>query len=221
MAGRKNYTDDWSLTEFGNELSSSAVIASDCEVHKSKLGNWSRLKKNVELRDSILGDYSYISSGSVVNASEIGKFNSIGPGTFIGLWEHNTWTTTHSFYLYESSGGFVKGYENYEMDKIRTKIDNDVWIGANVTINKGIHIKSGTIIGSGAVVTKDIEPYSIIVGNPGKILRYRFETADIDFFLKLNWWDLPRERLQEMVDKRVWYSLAALKKYAVENGLVK
>jgi acetyltransferase-like isoleucine patch superfamily enzyme len=196
-----------------NKIHSTATIGNDCIVNNSILLEYSRLKRNVEFRDSQLGEYSYVSSGSFVVNTEIDKFTSIGPSCFIGLWEHNTDVSTHSFYLYETSGFFVKGYENYKRDHIKTFIGSDVWIGANVSLKKGIHIGHGAIIGSSAVITKDVAPYSIVVGNPGKILKYRFSEEDIKLLLNSSWWDFSREELQKMVDSRLFHDFELFKDY--------
>lgn len=200
-----------------NIIHSTATIGNDCMVNNSTLLEYSRLKRNVEFRDSQLGEYSYVSSGSFVVNTEIEKFTSIGPSCFIGLWEHNTDVSTHSFYLYETSGFFVKGYENYKRDHIKTFIGSDVWIGANVSIKKGIHIGHGAIIGSSAVITKDVDPYSIVVGNPGKILKYRFNEEDIKLLLSTCWWDFTREELQRMVDSRLFHNFELFKEYITKR----
>jgi len=209
------------MSSDSNQIVANAQVAQNCTVGKSRLDEYSRLKQFVEFRDSILGAYSSVSSFSVVAKTKIGKFCSIGHGSFIGLWEHNTYVTTHSFYLYETSGGFVKGYKNYDRDSEWTEIGNDVWVGANAVILKGVKIGDGAIIGGGSVVTKDVPPYAIVVGNPARVIRYRFSPEDIDFLLRLRWWDLERSRLQEMVDQKLWFDFAKFKDYCFTKGLVK
>lgn len=197
----------------GNSIHKTAVTAENVIINNSDLKEYSRLKSNVEFRDSVLGEYSYVSSGSIVNRTRIGKFTSIGPGTYIGLWDHDTDVTTHSFHLYETSGYFVKGYKNYKRDSIITDVGNDVWVGANVCIQKGVSIGSGAIIGSGSVVTKDVEPYSIIVGNPGRLLRKRFNDNVISMFMTTNWWDFSRVKLKEMVEKGLFEDIDLFVEY--------
>lgn len=68
-----------------------------------------------------------------------------------------------------------------------------MWIGENVTIMGGVTIGDGAIIGANTVVTKDVEPYSINVGIPSKIIKYRFTKEDIEFLQKLEWWNKPEE----------------------------
>ncbi|WP_424987599.1 CatB-related O-acetyltransferase [Microbulbifer sp. S227A] len=76
-----------------------------------------------------------------------------------------------------------------------TEIGNDVWLGQGVRVLPGARIGSGTIVGTGAVVGGEIPPYSVIVGNPGQLLRRRFDQATIDRLLQLAWWDWPIETI--------------------------
>ena len=75
-------------------------------------------------------------------------------------------------------------------------IGHDVWIGGNATIIKGVKIGNGAIIGSNAVVTKDVPPYAIVGGNPAKIIRYRFSPEIIDALDKIKWWYWPLEKVK-------------------------
>ena len=216
----QDFKEKWKDKKYRNDFSDRTIVSEGCEIMGSDMGYYSRIKSYTHLRDSNLGDYSIISNFSVVSATDLGKFNSIGYGNYVGLWEHNLWVSTHSFYLYEGSGGFVKGYQSYEKDQIRTIIGNDVWTGANAVILKGVTIGDGVVVGAGAVVTKDVPPYAIVVGNPTRILRYRFNEEDISFLLEVKWWDFKRDLIQDMVDKKVWDSIDKLKKYVIDNNLV-
>ena len=202
-----------------NQIDATATIGADCTVGRSVLKPYSRLKANVEFRDSVLGEYSYVSSFSVVNKTVIGKFTSIAHGCFIGLWEHDTFVSTHSFYLYETSGGFVKGYTNYTNDHVGTMAGSDVWIGANAVIRKGVTVGDGAIIGASAVVTKDVLPYEIVVGNPARSLKFRYDETDRQLLLRLRWWDLPRVEIQKMVDLGLFFDFGKFKHYVLDQGL--
>ena len=76
-----------------------------------------------------------------------------------------------------------------------TIIGNDVWIGENATILPGVHIGDGAIIGANSVVAKDIDPYSIAVGNPCRVVKKRFDDETIEKLLELKWWDWDEERI--------------------------
>ncbi|MDR2842623.1 MAG: CatB-related O-acetyltransferase, partial [Spirochaetaceae bacterium] len=76
---------------------------------------------------------------------------------------------------------------------------NDVWIGQNSTILPGVKIGDGVIIGTKSVVGSNIEPYSIVAGNPAKIIRKRFDEELIEIMLKLKWWDKTIEEINKLI----------------------
>lgn len=215
MIELEDFKNEWDDPKYNNKFANTAVVCKGSEIKNSTMGEYSRLKPYAELRNSFLDNYSIISSFSIINAAEIGRFCSIGPGVFIGLWEHNRWVSTHAFCLSELCGGFVKGFRNYELDTVRVKIGNDVWIGAGAIILKGVEVGDGAIVGAGSVVTKDVEPYAIVVGNPPRLLRYRFDKEDIKFLLNEQWWRYDRGMIQDMVDKGVWNSIEKFKEYCM------
>ncbi len=94
-------------------------------------------------------------------------------------------------------------------------IGNDVWIGENVTIIGGAKIGDGAIIGSNAVVTKDIEPYSINVGIPARKIKYRFQDNEINYLEKIKWWDKPQKWIQE--NARLFRDIKVFKEKIGEN----
>ena len=75
-------------------------------------------------------------------------------------------------------------------------IGNDVWIGAKSTIMSGVKIGDGAVIGARTMVTKDVPPYSIVVGNPGRIIKYRFNEDQVQKLLKIKWWDWTEDRIK-------------------------
>ena len=195
-----------------NKIEGKVVVSELAKVNNSTLKYYARLKDYSELHSSVLGEYSYVSQYSIVNKSKVGKFCSIANGCYIGLWEHNTAVSTHSFYLFEHSGHFVDGYQAYDKDTIETLVGHDVWVGANAVIMKGVKISDGAIVGASAVVTKDVPPYAIVVGNPARVVKYRFNEEDINWLLKLKWWDFSRERLHDIVSKGAFNDFELFKK---------
>jgi acetyltransferase-like isoleucine patch superfamily enzyme len=79
------------------------------------------------------------------------------------------------------------------------EIGSDVWIGSDVTIFSGVTIGHGAVIAAKTVVTKDVPPYAIVAGNPGRIKKYRFSQDVIDSLLKYPWWDLPDQLIRTEV----------------------
>ena len=78
-------------------------------------------------------------------------------------------------------------------------IGNDVWIADNVTIMSGVRIGDGAVIACNSHVVKDVEPYSIVGGNPAKFIKYRFTQTQIEWLLKIQWWKWSPEKINENV----------------------
>nr|WP_315233517.1 CatB-related O-acetyltransferase [uncultured Flavobacterium sp.] len=157
--------------------------------------------------NSKIGDYTYISKNSTLNNVTIGKFCSIGPNLIAGWGIHPTnGISTHPMFY---SVGKQNGITLSDIDKINERkpivIGNDVFIGMNVLILDGVIIGDGAIIGAGAVVSKDIPPYGIAVGNPIKVIKFRFNEEQIKKFLEIKWWDFNFEELKEV--ERYFYKV--------------
>lgn len=158
---------------------------------KSFISDKSKVLRGCKLSNVNIGDYSYISKGSDINNSKIGRYCSIAPYVKIGFGIHptNYLSTSPIFYNDNNVFGFSINHDNEFKEFKETNIGNDVWIGLNAIIIDGIKIGDGSIIGAGAVVTKDVEPYSIVGGVPAKLIRYRFNEEKIKRLLDTRWWD--------------------------------
>ena len=78
-------------------------------------------------------------------------------------------------------------------------VGNDVWIGRNSVILPGVTIGDGAIVAAHSVVARDVEPYTVVDGNPARFLKKRFREELIQFLLQLRWWDFPPEKLVEIL----------------------
>lgn len=101
----------------------------------------------------------------------------------------------------------------------RITIGNDVWLGQNVLITNGANIGNGVIAGAGAVITKDVPDFAIVVGVPAKIIRYRYTPEQIEKLNKIAWWDWQDEVIRDRYDDFYLPIDAFLKKYYKENVL--
>ena len=88
--------------------------------------------------------------------------------------------------------------KNYKFEKIN--IGNDVWLGRNVIITNSSNIGNGVIAGAGAVITKDVPDYAVVVGVPARIIRYRYTREQIEALNKIAWWNWPDEKIRECYD---------------------
>lgn len=126
---------------------------------------------------------------------EIGSYCSIAVGVKIVLGgAHRTdWASSYPFPAFFEQADQTK---DYAPGKGATKIGNDVWIGMDALILPGVTVGDGAVIGAGAVVAKDVPPYAVVAGNPGRVLRYRFEDQVIAELLKIRWWERPIQDVQ-------------------------
>jgi len=132
----------------------------------------------------------------------IGKFCSIGGGVVINVGRrHRTdIATTYPFWAfpdYWPKARDLKREEWQYAQKGDVTIGNEVWIGQGALIMPAVTIGDGAVIGAGAVVTKDVEPYSIVGGNPARLIRKRFDDKTIQRLLEIRWWDWPMEKINE------------------------
>ncbi len=167
---------------------------------RSHLGYNVKLTPKTVLIDSLIGSYTYVSQNATFKNTIVGKFCSIGPNLISGWGVHPTMgISTHPmFYSLNKQNGITLSTENkYRESKLIT-IGNDVFIGMNVLILDGVTVGHGAIIGAGTVVSKDVPPFAIVVGNPMRIVRYRHSDDTIEALLKINWWDFPPEKLNEV-----------------------
>ena len=130
---------------------------------------------------------------------EIGAFCSIAEevAIFAGGEHRTEWLTT--FPLRIAFGDDLAGIDGHPYTKGHTKIGNDVWIGFRAIILSGVQIGDGAVIGAGAVVTKNVEPYSIVAGNPAKLIKRRFNADEIKKLLEIKWWNWDIEKIKSNV----------------------
>jgi hypothetical protein len=79
-------------------------------------------------------------------------------------------------------------------------VGSDCWVTNKTTVLSGVTIGHGAVVGTQAVVTKDVEPYRIVAGNPAKVIGQRFDDSQIEALLRIRWWDWPLERVLEEAD---------------------
>ena len=170
------------------------------------------VKPTIKNPNIIVGDFTYIADSDFESHVThfypwsrdnliIGKFCQIAAGVEFVMNDANhkmNAVTTYPFYTLE--GWEMKIPDPAEMPfKGNTVIGNDVWIGQNAVILPGVHVGDGAIIGANSVVGSDVAPYTIVIGNPAKVLRKRFDDELIGLLLKFKWWDKSIEEINSLI----------------------
>ena len=128
---------------------------------------------------------------------DIGAFCSIASEVLFVLdAEHRPdWVTTFPVRVQMSLPG--GGADGHPTSKGDITVGNDVWIGTRATILSGVTIGDGAVVGAGTVVARDVPPYGIVVGNPARLVRTRFNDAQIAALLRIAWWHWPDDVIEE------------------------
>ncbi|MGC6406593.1 Vat family streptogramin A O-acetyltransferase [Bisgaard Taxon 45] len=176
------------------------------------------LKNLVRHPNIIIGDFTYYDDAENVENFEknvkyhfdflgdkliIGKFCMIGSDVkFImnGANHQMNAVSTYPFGIFGYEWAKALPEKSELSSKGDTVIGNDVWIGYNATIMPGVHIGDGAIIGTNAVVSKNVPPYTIVAGNPACVIRQRFSPEKIEQLLNLKWWDWDIEKITRNLD---------------------
>lgn len=168
-----------------------------CDNHCT-FGEHARIARGVSMVEASLGRYSYLNAGSVAHLCRIGNFCSIGQGVKLGgLGRHPLHVSTHPAFFQASQGpsGFhvIPGFRDFEP----VVIGHDVWIGDRVMVLGGVTVGTGAILAAGAVVVRDVEPYTIVGGVPAKVIGRRLTEELVGPMLKSEWWGWHSSRLHQ------------------------
>jgi len=195
-----------------------AVIHEGCSIEESEFGAFTEVGAGSRIIRSSFGDYSYCDRGADIANATIGKFANIAANTRIGATDHPLDTAACHHFLYRSDDY----WEDAEPDADffarraarRAYIGHDTWIGHGAIVKPEVTLGDGAVVGAGAVVTKDVAPYTIVVGNPAKVLRLRQPPEIAARLIALAWWDWDHARLRaSLEDFRSMSAEAFLEKY--------
>ncbi|MDK9779699.1 MULTISPECIES: CatB-related O-acetyltransferase [unclassified Vibrio] len=209
------------IKDFKNTVFLKPLIAESevTNVHAGDFSYYSDFDDPTEfLTKNVL--YNFGISG---NSLHIGKFCAFANGVQFIMPDANHATsgiTTYPFAVFGEKWAEALSLTEYPFKAYRdTVIDNDVWLGYDVTIMPGVNIGHGSIIGAKSVVSTDIPPYSIAVGNPAKVVKTRFSEADQEVLLELAWWDWEVELIEKAMPILVKGDIPKVLEFAKQNGL--
>ena len=183
------------------------------------------VKPTLKNPNIIVGDFTYIADSEFESHVThlypwnndklvIGKFCQIAAGVeFVMNGANHQINAVSTFPFYTLAGWDMKAPAPEDMPlKGDTVIGNDVWIGQNATILPGVHIGDGAIIGASSVVGSDVEPYTIVAGNPAQFIRNRFDDELTNLMLEWRWWDKPIEEINSLIPVLTSSDLTKVKK---------
>jgi virginiamycin A acetyltransferase len=170
------------------------------------------VKPTIKNPNIVVGDFTYFADTDfeshvthhydfIGDKLIIGKFCQIAAGVeFVmnGANHQMNATTTYPFYIFGTWEQNAPAQRDLPL-KGDTVVGNDVWIGQNATILPGVHIGDGAIIGANSVVGSDVEPYTIVAGNPAKLIRKRFDEELTELLLQFKWWDKSIDEINELL----------------------
>lgn len=175
----------------------------DCQIEAP-----ARFCSGVKIDAGSIGAFSFFNQNcSLRYVQSIGRFCLFAPEILAGGAVHPvTSVSTHllfqnmdnswnqDFHTFPEDSGYLKNLVRYQKEheflkKTRISIGNDVWVGSRAILMRGIHIGDGAVIGAGAVVTRDVEPYTIVGGVPARPIRKRFSDKVIEKLEEIRWWD--------------------------------
>lgn len=162
--------------------------------HRCKL-----LGKHIEIgesrvdKNSVVGDYTYIGRNCTVTKAEIGRYVSIANNVTIGPGEHDVNDVTTSAWFYDDAVAVLCAKE--------CVIGNDVWIGVDSIIRRGVKIGNGAVVGANSFVNKDVPDFAIVAGNPARIIRYRFDEYKRAKISASKWWEKDLPEAKEIIQQ--------------------
>lgn len=196
----------------------SPVIHDGCHIQNAQFGRYVEIGAQTVILNSEFGDYSYCTQRCDFANASVGKFANIASCVRVGATDHPMEKASLHHFLYRSASY----WDDVEDDAAwfekraarRVTIGHDTWIGHNAQVKPEVTVGHGAVVASGAVVTKDVPPYTIVAGVPARPLRRRLPEPVADRLMALAWWDWDHDRLRASLDDfRALEAEAFLEKY--------
>lgn len=194
------------------------VIHSDCQIVQSKFGRFVEIGMGSRIINAEIGDYSYCDRRADIANARIGKFANIAASVRIGATDHPLETASLHHFLYRSGDYWDDAEHDSEFFVRRASrtafVGHDTWIGHAAMIKPEVRIGDGAVVAAGAVVTKDVAPYTIVAGTPARHLRVRQPDHIAERLIALAWWDWDHAQLRDaLLDFRSMMAEEFLEKY--------
>ena len=168
-------------------------ISYKCDINNVEFEEHANVAHHAQISNATIGKRTSVGRYTKIRDAEIGRYCSISWDVTIGAVAHPFNRITSHAFTYRKKFGISSS--DGSLPQKKTIIGNDVWIGCNSVIISGVKIGDGAVIGAGAVVTKDVQPYSIVAGVPAKVINNRFEIGIANRLTQMQWWNLDDDIL--------------------------
>ncbi|WP_298156728.1 CatB-related O-acetyltransferase [Flavobacterium sp.] len=141
--------------------------------------------------ENVIGEHTYVGFNCVITASSIGRYCSIANNVSVGVGEHKIHRVSTSSLFY------ARPFQTLTDGKCT--IGNDVWLGSNVVVRRGVTIGDGAIVGANSFVNKDVKPFEIVGGIPARTIKMRFTDDKIRMIQESKWWEKNLEEAKVII----------------------
>ena len=181
------------------KLTEKPTIRRDAVLTNTHLGAWTEIGERCTLENVSFGDYAYCMADCIIQNTAVGKFANIAAHVRLGPTAHPLdRPTLHHFTYRRTAYGFAATDDEafFAARSARVlSIGHDTWIGHGAIVMPGLTVGHGAVIGAGSVVTRDVEPWTLVAGNPARVIRRRFSPAVAQAMERIRWWDWPHDVL--------------------------
>lgn len=158
----------------------------------------SKVESGSQIVNSVFNKHSFCGYDCDIINTEIGSFCSIANNVKIGGGMHPISWVSMSPVFYSGRDSVKAKLSEFDREPVlRTVVGSDVWIGESVIVKQGVTIGHGAVVGMGSIVTKDVAPYSIVGGNPARLIKMRFDQHIIEKMLNSKWWEMDENKLKK------------------------
>ncbi|MGY6411178.1 MAG: chloramphenicol acetyltransferase [Alkalilacustris sp.] len=194
------------------------LIHRGCDIRESEFGPFTEIGRDSVILNTSFGAYSYCARLCDIANTSVGKFANIAAMVRLGPTDHPMDRASLHHFLYRSDNYWPDAEPDAAFFAARAarrlEIGHDVWIGHGAVVRPELRVGDGAVIAAGAVVTRDVAPYTIVAGVPARPIRPRFAARVAGRLQRLAWWDWDHDRLRAALpDFRALEIEAFLEKY--------
>jgi len=208
----------------GRTMTEEPMLHPSAFVKASRFGAWTVVGPDCKFLEVDFGDWSYAVHGADLFNAVIGKFCNIAAGVRLNPTNHPTGRASQHHFTYRSRSHHLADSDDAEIfawrRSHRVTVGHDVWIGHNAIVLPGRSIGTGAAIGAGSVVTKDVPDYTIVAGNPARVIKRRVDEETEALLKQIAWWDWkPAQLRAAMPDFRALDAADFARKYADRDAV--